>query len=711
MQSYIGIIVLCSFSGFLSCAVSRIYNRVKGSDYSQEENKSDIDYIIKTFAFYFMVTYTILSLFKTLLGNGNGALTLIESYDEVSWRTYLHYSIPLTVISIVVPFILRIVLKEKRKDFISMFLSLIIFISAVFYLLFDRISNIQYLCIAVAGAVFAFVISFLYKGEVQYCTRTNLKKRLASIVPVFLFWIILMVLYLPNELYLGNINDMDLPYGIFVRTMLLEALMYFVVYTVFTVCFMTERQFGLLCEIIFAITAGCYLQGILLNGKLEVLDGSMQTWSILQMIVNLFIWIAIIGLSIGLKYIFKRDMMKIYSAICIYLSIIQLVTWGYLGLTADFPKVGNNLELTTDARLELDPENNVIVFVLDWFDVQIADKILAKDENFMEPLHDFTWYKNTTSAYAYTAMSIPYLLTDVEWQYDMKESDYMKYAFSNSTLLKDIADRNYDIGIYTSKKYVSSEVEDIVTNYINMTTQGWNYKGIMEQMLHCSKYKSYPFVLKANYRYTGGDIFMAIRHANVHSVSNDTAFYEDLVYTGIEIRDNSKYDGAFRFYHLNGVHPPVKTDLPTMGQRSLEMVYEYLDQMKAAGIYDDATIIITADHGHNYLNGNERLYTFELDMASSPILFVKRPNETHQGEPRISMAPVSHAEMGASIIEAVNGDVTKYGDTFEDIGEDSQRIRYFEYRRRDDIPYRKYEINGNVSDWSNWTIIEGEKAE
>ena len=706
MQSYIGIIVLCSFSGFLSCAVSGIYNRVKGRDYSQEENKSDIDYVIKTFAFYFMVTFTILSLFKIILGNGNGALTLVESYDEVSWRTYLHYSIPLTVISIVVPFILRIVLKEKRKDFISMFLSLIIFISAVFYLLFDRISNIQYLCIAVAGAVLAFVISFLYKGEVQYFTRANLKKRLASIVPVLLFWIILMVLYLPNELYIGNVNDMDLPYGIFVRTMIFEALMYFVIYTVFSVCFMTERQFGLLCEIIFAIAAACYLQEILLNGKMDVLDGSIQTWSVLQIIVNLLIWIAIIGLSIGLKHILKRDMIKIYSTICIYLSIIQLVTWGYLGLTTDFPKMENNLELTTDARLELDSENNVIVFVLDWFDVQVAEKILAKNENFMEPLHDFTWYRNTTSAYAYTIMSVPYLLTDVEWQYDMEESDYMKYAFSNSTLLKDIADRNYDIGLYTSKKCVSSEVKDIVTNYINITTQGWNYNGIMEQMLHCSKYKSYPFVLKEKYRYTGDDIFMAIRQAGVHSITNDDVFYDDLVYKGIEVRDNSKYDGVFRFYHLNGVHPPIKKDLPTMGQRSLEIIYEYMEQMKDAGIYDDATIIITADHGHNFLNRKDRLHSLELDVPSSPILFVKRPNETHEGEPLISMAPVSHTDMGASIIKAVNGDYTKYGEAFDDIEEDSQRIRYFEYRRHDDVPYAKYEINGYVSDWSNWTIVE-----
>lgn len=713
MQAYIGIFVLCVISGALSCAV----NEIQSKEGFHRRN------VIKAFTFYVIIFYTILSLFKTVLGYGT--LTLTATFDDVSWRTYLHYSLPLIVISVVIPFIVKMILREKASDFIEMAVSLIIGIYSIVYLVFGKNNNIMTVCIVFAGLLLSLIIVYCYKKEVQYCTRQNVKERLALEIPVILLWIITMVLYLPNELYLSNVYDMMIPYSIFIRTLLLGSLAYFAVYTILLVYFLTQKQFMLVCEIIFAITVAGYLQGVILNGTLNIMDGTRQSWSVITMVVNALIWLVIIGISVSLRYIVKKvgdkkesakkiNINKIFSVICIYLSLIQLVTWVYLGITTQNVKAENDYELTTEGRFELSPDHNVIVFVLDWFDVQIMDRMLEAEADFLEPLQDFTWYKNTTSLYAYTAMSVPYLLTDVEWEYDMDEAQYREYAFQNSTILRDIADQNYNIGVYTAGKFVSESVSDIVINYSNLTVQGWNHYRILDQMIKCSKYRNYPFAMKGAYWYTGGQISEDLLDASVHNASDDEPFYEELTNDRIQIAENGNYDGTYRFYHLLGVHPPFNPDMLSQGKYCMNIVYEYLQQLKDAGVYDDATIIITADHGQNYLAAGyeKQLSKYDFSMASSPILFVKKSHQTNEDGMNMSMAPVSHAQMAATIMEAVNGDTLNYGETFDDIEEDRQWERYLTLRRHDTkekniINYAKYAINGYVGDWNNWSAVSG----
>ena len=696
MQAYIGVLVLCIISAAVSCAIYGIQNR----------KRFNIDGLIKAFVFYIMMFYTILSLFKTVLGYG--MLKLTDTFDAVSWKTYLHYSLPLMIISIMAPLVIKKLLREKTSDFINLTISVIAGIYSVVYLVFGRNNNLLTVCISFIGVIMAFIILFFNKKEVQYCTRQNIKARFASVVPVMLFWIITMVLFLPNELYYGNANDMTIPYGIFIRTLLLGALIYFAVYTILLVYFLTEKQLTFVCEIIFAISIGCYLQGMILNGKMNVMDGSVQVWSALTTVVNVAIWVVIIGIVIALKFIIKKNTDKIYSTICIYLSVIQLVTWGYLGITADIKTFEDEFFMTTEARFELDSKHNVLVFVLDSFDGQMLDRLIADQTDILEPLKDFTWYKNTSSLYAFTGMSVPYLLTDVEWQYNMEDTQYRDYAFQNDKLLKDIVDKNYDIGVYTGERFISNDIKDVVRNYSDVTVEGWNYYGIFTQMFDCSRYKSYPFALKNIYWYADGTIVKTMRDTGIHIVTDDEPFYYELVDSGLHVRKSSKYDGVYRFYHLRGMHIPYEPDILSQGKRCMEILYEYLEQLKALGLYDEATIIITADHGQNFLAMEDQRLKYNFDMDSSPILFVKKSGQTGGDDIKISMAPVSHSEFAATVIEAVYGDALDYGDTFDDIDENEQRTRYFIYKRDDDIPYSKYSINGYVRDWNNWNLEEAD---
>ncbi len=133
----------------------------------------------------------------------------------------------------------------------------------------------------------------------------------------------------------------------------------------------------------------------------------------------------------------------------------------------------------------------------------------------------------------------------------------------------------------------------------------------------------------------------------------------------------------------------------------MRIVYEYLDQLRAIGLYDNSEIIITADHGQNYLNEPQQLQKRGLNKnTSSPILLIKKRNSS--GPLCISYAPVSHDEFCATVIESVGANSDAYGRSYDDIEENENRIREFEYYREGDVPYQMYYINGIASDVESW---------
>ena len=129
--------------------------------------------------------------------------------------------------------------------------------------------------------------------------------------------------------------------------------------------------------------------------------------------------------------------------------------------------------------------------------------------------------------------------------------------------------------------------------------------------------------------------------------------------------------------------------------------------IKRKGLYDEATIIVTADHGQNYFarGYEDLLLECDFDNTSRPILFVKKSYQTNDNGLNISMAPVSHTQIGATIMEAVCGDTLGYGETVDDIEEDRQYEREFTTFRVDEEPYANYVINGYAGEWNNWSVV------
>ena len=140
------------------------------------------------------------------------------------------------------------------------------------------------------------------------------------------------------------------------------------------------------------------------------------------------------------------------------------------------------------------------------------------------------------------------------------------------------------------------------------------------------------------------------------------------------------------------------------------IVAEYLRQLKELGVYDQSTIVITADHGKWFLTPEPPTTT------STPIMLVKPAKQSGQVGGAAENAqgtavqksgmPVSHHDYLPTVAQAMGLDSSKYGSgqTFFEVN-DPDRVRT--YLTTDSIGlrgigWREYVIVGDSLRMSNW---------
>ncbi len=712
-SAYTGIIVLCALPGILAGLIHLFL--------SKKQNKTVRPGRITVF--YVGIFYGLLSAVKMVFDGGSA--TLPESFQDIVPATYLHYMIPLLCLAVMLPIMAHLVLRRlDLSRFMSLTDSLMFFILALFFVVSNRICHYFYVAAILVSIVAALVVSIRYQGEISYCSKSDLKQRLQYAVPSTLFYVVTVILSLPGTLFLNNRTEILLPPSSFAKALLVGAGIYFCVIAGAGILLLTLRQLEWFYTLLFALTFVGYLQNMFLNGHMTSMDGKMQSWGNVQVWGNALIWILLIACIILLKGRLPINIGKTYRIICTYLSLVQLVSLGFLAVTSALNQEKNNKPsgewiLSTEKSLALHPDHNVLVFVLDWYDEQILEQILAQEPDFLSPLDGFTHYSNATSLYAFTEWSLPYLLTGVEWQYGMDKDEYREYAFQNSDMLYSINEAGYDVGVYTDLKYIGSDTSAQLCNYV-LSEQYCRVWDTLSQMLKCSKYQLAPLGLKNFYWYTTDEITALARNDTYTPwiTYNDVPFWTDITETGIDINSPADSRGSFRLYHMYGAHEPYvmsedcteteRGQMLSQAKGSMKIVYEYISQLKALGLYDSATIIITADHGQNYTYDPVRagfLPDMGLQTTSYPLLLVKNAGETRKGLAQ-SKAPVSHTELIASIADAIGiQTAADYGQTLTQIEETARRERIFTYMRND-MPYVKSAINGDAGNPDDWSVVE-----
>ena len=230
-------------------------------------------------------------------------------------------------------------------------------------------------------------------------------------------------------------------------------------------------------------------------------------------------------------------------------------------------------------------------------------------------------------------------------------------------------------------------------------------------------YRDLPWIVKPAFWFTTDEVNQAMAlergdGASTPYAMDDAYWFEKLKDHGLSIDDSSDYVGAYRFIHMLGTHVPYElgaegqdvgmwnSDRVTQARGSMHIVAEYLRQLKELGVYDNSTIIVTADHGEWF----DKDYRDDWDIPTSPIMLVKPAHAPN--EPVVtSAAQITAYDLLPTVIKAVGGPSNDYGPTvFEqpESGRDRRYLHTITYQN-DDLEIIEYKIDGNVLDEGNWT--------
>jgi len=608
-------------------------------------------------AIYCALYYYVVVLFRTITGNGHDYLSF--SFHGKTLQGYVKVAFLLVAVY-VLTVVIESLLKEKYRIILEHTVGWFAVFNTLHIVLINQPSMMRISILGVISLVLALFDIFVLKKNNTLELNLSIektKKHCRALGSVLTLYALLFYIVGPSELYAYNSEDFMYSYGDFAPLLIIGGLLIVFFTTVLISNLASEKVFGATTFVIFTYIFASYVQSMFLNGQMNEIDGSVQTWSRQSIIINIIIWSVIIVLCLALYIILKKDKaLDIIKTISIILGLVQIVTYIFLMLTTNMVSAKTK-QLLEDDVFTLSKNDNVIIFILDAYDIQMMDKVLEKDATYLEPLHDFTFYNNMTSMYGATDGSLPYLLTGIETD----RSD----NYESTHFLDDIKDNNYDIRILSERKYVDRVREGVISNYSDKGYYELDMEKTLNAFSNTMRYKGMPYLLKDSYKYESYHLTNIITDTNAYIYGTDNKFDDLLLENGVSKDLNAN---ALRIYHLYGAHAPYfldengdinydANDPIAQWKGCLKIVYDYLDALKKAGLYDNSTVIIMADHG---LNRSQRSALDSLGMEydagnSNPIFFIKRQNQ-HQNNLIIDEQSTSHEKFFDTIMKCVDSD-------------------------------------------------------
>ena len=361
---------------------------------------------------------------------------------------------------------------------------------------------------------------------------------------------------------------------------------------------------------------------------------------------------------------------------------------------------------------ELSSKDNILVFILDRLDGKYIDSVVADDPHFFDDMEGFTYFPNNTSLYCRTYPADLYLLTGKISYYDQPANELFTQAYSEGRFLPSLRARDYTTKLYIAKYYAYSDVSQLQGLADNVVTEKQEQKvdklRMLQAMAQFSAYRYTPHAMK-QYFWLSAQTFsdtVVITNENKPYAGDSYRFGDELKKKGVSLTEEKN---NFMFLHLKGCHGNYDLDaqgnyvgdgnstLLEQTKGYFTLLKQYMEQMKALGVYDSSTIIITGDHGKS-----EDVRS--LDTYKTTGLFVK-PAGSSSGTLQTSSRPLSQTNFHATVLQAAGINSDEYGKSIWEVGEEEDVVRRFLYKVNKKA-LEEYEIRGDAEDFSNWTHVK-----
>lgn len=525
------------------------------------------------------------------------------------------------------------------------------------------------------------------------------KRLLLSIFPSLLL-VYILLFFGPLDIFLSNARFFNITYRPFLLPFSLIGLASFILLSI-AVAASKGKVYDFLIYLLLGIALCCYVQGSFLNLDLGALDGDTIPWHLYDnhAAVNLAIWMAILLLVFAISYFFKSIFPRIVVFICCALVIMQTAALVVGMVNA---KDRKPYYLSGADEYTLSASGNVVVFILDNFSNSYLTQVLKKSPDALEPYHDFIYYDNYNTGYKGTFPGELHMITGQAYDFDLTYEEFFESAWNSgfvNTYLQTLQNAGYKMRVYSqSPSYLCgsdlSRLDGKVANLKKISSEKLPAETI-KKFIKLSLFRYVPHAMKANFWMSSGDL--AFSRA-IDDVKTDHLFVESLRERGLSIQKtgagNERYvtffmlPGAHRPYTMdaNGNYVSEGTSATEQATGCLTALNEYMDEMKRLGIYDDATIIITADHGTTvhpqavFMIKKAGAQADAIQKNSAPVSQTDFPSTV------LDALSLPHDDLGPSVFDFQETDVRerscflwRFDDAYPDLGREYNVMYEFRY--------------------------------
>lgn len=486
------------------------------------------------------------------------------------------------------------------------------------------------------------------------------------------------------------------------------------------------RIFNYVLCTLFSFTLTGYLQAAVFNGNMGTLTGDGIEWRTLgfEMFSNLLLWATVLCALLFVMYLRRKLFQKMVVFVSLLLVVMQIAptVMIFAGTYKETAVTGiADYSLSVKGMYNYAEKDNVFIFVLDRLDYDYVEKVLEEDPDFFAPLDGFTQYTNAISAYARTKPALNHILTAKEEMtylaYSVYQEDYYRdsWTVNGENVLSLLKKEGYDIGLYTNIRYLFFDGEYARSLADNATNGEAELipEALLPKLMQLSAYRYSPLALKP---FFWADTVFYNENVRAKDDTPDYSFSDAMRLAGFSGATVKKGEsGALRFYHFMGSHAPYNLNedgtLVKEGEVSnvtkqtmgcFNRLYEAFAKMKELGIYEDATILITADHGSAVDD------TKPVQKETRIGLFYKPSGKA--GVPlELSSAQVCTGNLPATILKNAGIDYSDFGRALDEIGEDEEVTRYYFKSictADGESTVCMYSVKGDASDFDNWKLEE-----
>lgn len=432
--------------------------------------------------------------------------------------------------------------------------------------------------------------------------------------------------------------------------------------------------------VLLGLGVAALLQGNGLNADYGALNGQAIAWGEYTVygLINTALWAGILFICLSLRQ-WKR-----FGALCVVLPCLLAVgEGGWIAYrAAQAPTPQTETYLSQAGLYTVGTEENLLVLVLDSVDADQFAQALAEDPDLSRRLEGFTWYRNAMGLSDPTKYGLPALLTGQAYTQPVDYAGFIAAAYADAPLYTMLAGDVWDARFFTDSRYVSLDA-GVVDNLAREELAVNDPAGLTRDLLRLCAFRYAPHFLKPQL-WMYSNVFLPYAQAQgepVYEVT-DPAFDTRLREEGLE----ATVERAFRLIHLTGMHPPYTMDADCQYQAQgvtaqeqmrgcLRLAEDYLEQLRALGVYDRSAVLILADHG--------------TETVHRPLLLLKRPGDT--GEMAVNDAPVSYADLPATYVALLTG--AQAGTELWSIPQGQARTRLYYHESSRNNAFNLYEYS------------------